>query len=136
MNTIRKLDSLNETHVISMELAYTDMRIRVSTIYAYMMNWDQDIKWSRQNKNRTKSTPKKARIQVFESHPKLTFGDYEMQSHEYEIVLLHQPLLKYSMSDTVRTNMLEAALLEKTHTYQRRSSSDAIIQNERNPIDI
>jgi len=59
-----------------------------------------------------------------------------MQSHEYEIVFLHQPLLKYSMSDTVRTYMLEAALLEKTHTYQRRSSSDAISQNERNPIDI
>ena len=37
-----------------------------------------------------------------------------MQSHEYEIVFLHQPLPKYSMSYTVRTNMLEAALLEKT----------------------
>jgi len=55
-----------------------------------------------------------ARIQVFKSHPKLTFGDYEMQSHEYEIIFLHQPLPKYSMSYTVRTNMLEAALLEKT----------------------
>ena len=106
MNTIQKLDSLNEAHVTSMELACTDMGIRVST-----MNWDQDIKWSRQNK---KYSEKKAGIQVFESHPKLTFGDYEMQSHEYEIVFLHQPLPKYSMSYTVRTNMLEAALLEKT----------------------
>ena len=33
MNTIQKLDSLNETHVTSMELACTDMGIRVSTIY-------------------------------------------------------------------------------------------------------
>ena len=41
-----------------------------------------------------------------------------MQSHEYEIVFLYQPLPKYSMSDTVRTNTLEAALLETTHTYQ------------------
>jgi len=57
-----------------------------------------------------------------------------MQSHEYEIVFLHQPLPKFSMSYTVQTNMLEAALLEKT--YQRRSSSGAIIQNDRNPIDI
>jgi len=99
------------------------------------MNRDQDIEWSRQNK---KYSEKRARIQVFESHPKLTFGNYEMQSHEYEVVFLHQSLSKYSMSERVRAILLEAALLEKTHAhkYQRGSSSDAITQNERNPIEI
>ena len=33
MNTIQKLDSLNEAHVTNMELACTDMRIRLSTTY-------------------------------------------------------------------------------------------------------
>jgi len=133
MNTVQKLDSLNETHVTSMELAYTDMRIRVSTIYDESRS--RYFELSQQNK---KYSEKKARIQVFESHPKLTFGNYEMQSHENKIVFLHQPLSEYSMSDTRRTNVLEAALLEKTHTYkyQRGGSSDASIQNERNPIDI
>jgi len=54
--------------------------------------------------------------QVFESHLKLTFGNYEMQSHEYEIVLLHQPLSKYFISDKI---LPEAALLEETHTNMR-----------------
>ena len=42
-----------------------------------------------------------------------------MQSHEYEIILLHQPLYKYLMSDTVQTILLEATLLEKAHTNIR-----------------
>jgi len=33
MNTVQELDSLNETHVTSIELAYTDTRIGISTIY-------------------------------------------------------------------------------------------------------
>jgi len=33
MNTIQELDSLNETHVTSMEFAYTNARTGVSTIY-------------------------------------------------------------------------------------------------------
>jgi len=33
MNPIQKPDGLNKTHVTRMELAYTDPRIRVSTIY-------------------------------------------------------------------------------------------------------
>ena len=33
MNTVQELDSLNETHVTSIELAYTNTRIGISTIY-------------------------------------------------------------------------------------------------------
>ena len=112
MNTIQKLDSLNEAHVTNMELACTDMRIRLSTTYDELRSRYQ------MESTEQKVLRKKLEFRFSKVTPKLTFGDYEMQSHEYEIVFLHQPLPKYSMSDTVRTNTLEAALLETTHTYQ------------------